>query len=211
VQRLFAETGAYASNRGDLPRVRAEAEEYQGFLTEFAARLGVSEPAVESMLPTDAAQALIRGLISEGRTVADTLGRHKVALATERAGLSEIETQRARRGGVINPRPLREKLAALTPVLSNLQRLADAESTIRTETRSLREAAARLNPPVIDLDALAGTTLPSIETISRFRRNMEALDGERGRELDRQAAATDAIAAAESKLQELASGRLAHV
>jgi hypothetical protein len=36
---------------------------------------------------------------------------------------------------------------------------------------------------------------------------METLDAERGRELDRQAVATDAIAAAESKLQELASGR----
>jgi hypothetical protein len=36
---------------------------------------------------------------------------------------------------------------------------------------------------------------------------MEALNAERGRELDRQAAATDAIATAESKLQELASGR----
>jgi uncharacterized protein YhaN len=207
VQRLFGETGAYASNRADLPRVRAEADEYQGFLTEFAARLGVHEPALKSMLPTDAAQALIRALISEGRAVTDTLGRHMAAIATERAGLSEIETQRARRGGAINPRPLREKLAALRPVLSNLQRLADAESTIRTETRSLREAAARLNPPVIDLDALAGTAVPSIETISRFRRDMEALDAERGRELDRQAAATDAIAAAESKLQELASGR----
>jgi uncharacterized protein YhaN len=102
---------------------------------------------------------------------------------------------------------LREKLAALAPGLSNLQRRADTESAIRTETRSLHEAAARLNPHVIDLDALASTAVPSIETISRFRRDMESLDAERGRELDRQAAATDATAAAESKLQELASGR----
>jgi hypothetical protein len=39
------------------------------------------------MLPTDAAQALIRGLISEGRTVTDTLSRHTAAVAAERAGL----------------------------------------------------------------------------------------------------------------------------
>jgi hypothetical protein len=49
----------------------------------------------------------------------------------------------------------------------------------------LREAAAPLNPPVIDLDALAATAVPSIETVSRFRRDMETLDAERGRELDR--------------------------
>jgi uncharacterized protein YhaN len=207
VQRLFGETGAYASNRGDLPRVRAEADEYQALLAEFAARLGVLEPALETMLPADATQALIRGLISEGRAVTDTLARHTAAIAAERAGLDEIERQRARRGGVVNPRPFREKLAALAPGLSNLQKRVDTETTIRTETRSLREAAARLNPPVIDLDALAGAAVPSIETISRFRRDMEALNAERGRELDRQAAATDAIATAESKLQELASGR----
>jgi uncharacterized protein YhaN len=207
VQRLFGETGAYASNLGDLPRVRAEADEYQGLLAEFAARLGLHETELNTMLPTDAAQALIQGLISEGRALTDTLGRHTAAIATERAGAGEIERQRVSRGGVVNPRPLREKFAAIAPGLSNLQKRTDTETMIRTETRSLREAAARLNPPVIDLDALAATAVPSIETISRFRRDMETLDAERGRELDRQAAATDAIAAAESKLQELASGR----
>jgi hypothetical protein len=93
------------------------------------------------------------------------------------------------------------------PGLSNLQKRTDTETAIRTETRTLREAAGRLNPPVIDLDALAATSIPSVETISRFRRDMETLDAERGRELDRHAVATDAITAAESKLQELASGR----
>jgi chromosome segregation protein len=139
--------------------------------------------------------------------VTDRLLRHTAAIAVERASLCEIETQRASRGGVVNPRPFPEKLAALTPGLNNLQKRADTETTIRTETRALREAAARLSPPAIDLDALAATAVPNIETISRVRRDMEALDAEMRRELDRQAAATDAIAAAESKLHELASGR----
>jgi hypothetical protein len=43
VQRLFGETGAYASNKADLPRVRAEADEYQGFLTEFQSALAMLE------------------------------------------------------------------------------------------------------------------------------------------------------------------------
>jgi uncharacterized protein YhaN len=100
VLRLFGETGAYASNRADLPRIRAETDEYQGLLAEFAARLGLNETAIENALPTDAAQALIRGLVTEGRTITGALGRHSAALATERADLREIEQQLAQRGGV---------------------------------------------------------------------------------------------------------------
>ena len=125
VLRLFGETGVYASNRADLPRIRAETDQYHGLLTEFAARLGIDETTIETTIPTDAAQALIRSLILEGRRLDEMLGRHTAGLAAERGNLHAIEKQRAQRGDVINPRPLREKLAGLTPVLSNLQKRAD--------------------------------------------------------------------------------------
>ena len=207
VLRLFGETGAYSSNQMDLPRIRAENDEYQGLLGEFAAQLGVDETAIERALPTDPAQALIRGLISEGRTITGTLGRHAAALATERADLREIEQQLAQRGGVINPRPLREQFSALAPVLSNLAKRTDTEGAIRTETRGLREAAARLHPPVTELEVFASAAIPSIETITRFRADLDALAAEMRREQDRYEAATDAMAAAESKLHELMIGR----
>ena len=41
VLRLFGETGAYANNRRDLPRIQAETDEYQAILAEFAVRLGL--------------------------------------------------------------------------------------------------------------------------------------------------------------------------
>jgi AAA domain len=61
VQRLFGETGAYASNLGDLPSVRAEADEFQGLLAEFAARLGVHETELSTMLRTDGGPSPTRG------------------------------------------------------------------------------------------------------------------------------------------------------
>ena len=86
-----------------------------------------------------------------------------------------------------------------------MQRRADTESAIRTETRSLREVAGRLDPPVSDLDALAGASLV-LETIARFRNDLEALALEVRRGNDRLAAATDAVAEVESRLRDLTSG-----
>ena len=58
-----------------------------------------------------------------------------------------------------------------------------------------------------DLDALVSTAVPSIEAIKRFGRDIDALAVEMRREQDRFEASTDAIRAAESKIQEIATGR----
>jgi uncharacterized protein YhaN len=208
VLRLFGETGAYANNRRDLPRIQAETDEYQAILAEFAVRLGLHDvSAIDAAQPTDAAQALIRALISEGRTLADRLCRNSAAIAAERTSLIEIESQLALGGCAINPQLLRSKFAALTPQLRDVQKRADTGSTIRTETRSLQEVAGRLDPPVSDLDTLARTAVPGLETIARFRKDLDGIALEVRRENDRLAAATDAVAEVESRLRDLTSGR----
>jgi uncharacterized protein YhaN len=205
VLRLFGETGAYASNRRDLPRIQAETDEFRGILVEYAGRLGVhDESAIDGAQPTDAAQALVRALVLEGRNLMDVVDRNAAALATERTGLSDLEQQRGRHGVVVNPQALREKFASLAAVVRNMQERSEMDSAIRTEARSLREAAGRSSPPVNDLDSLANTAVPSPETIARFRKEIETLTQEMQREKDRSAAASDAAAAAESKLLELA-------
>jgi len=207
ILRLLGETGAYANNRRDLPRIQGETDEYSGLLAEFAVRLGLSDSsAVESAQLTDAARARLRGLITEGRNLADTLSRSTLVLASERAALSEIEYQSVQRGGLVNPQPFRETFVALTPVLSNLQKRADLEQAIRTETRNLSEVANRLDPPVDELDVLAGAAVPTPGTITRFLKDLEAVAQEGQRERDRHATAIDAVEATESKLREITSG-----
>jgi hypothetical protein len=208
VLRLLGETGAYANSRRDLPRIQAETDEYRGVLAQFAVRLGVQdELAVEAAQPTDAAQALVRSLISEGRNLTDARAQNATALGAERTSLVGLAEQRANRGDIVNPQPLREKFVALTPGLRNLEKRADLQHAIRVETRSLREAAGRLDPPVNNLDALAQAAIPSLETINRFRNDLNALATEIQREDDRLAAASEAMAVIHSKLAELTSGR----
>ena len=209
VLRLFGETGAYDKNRRDLPRVQAEANEYGGVLAELTVRLGLSDAvAVEAAQPTDSAQALIRdSLISECRDLTDSLERNTAALATEREALSELGHARAMHGGLANPQPLRDKFAALTPVLRNLPKRVEMELAIRAERRNLREAAGRLAPPVVDLDVLAGTVLPGLETIARVRKEFDDLEQQVRRNHDRLTAAAEAMATTKSKLRDFTSGR----
>ena len=104
------------------------------------------ESAVEAAQPTDAAQALVRSLISEGRDLTDALDGNKLSLATERAALGEFEQEKVYRGGSVNPLPLREKFAAFAPDLRKLEKRADLEHTIRSERRSLIEARGPPRP-----------------------------------------------------------------
>jgi chromosome segregation protein len=208
VLSLFSEVGAYATNRRDLPRIQAEADDYRGRLAELAVRLGLEDTAaVETRQPADAAQGSVRSLIGEGRKLVAEVSRHTDALAQERSSLAQMERQRLERGGLIDPRPLQEKLNAFGPVLKQLEKRVEIERTIETEKRALKEAAGRLAPPIIEIDALAAASLPGPETIVRFRKEFDALAKAIGRESDRVSASSETLTTIEARLQELASGR----
>ena len=204
VLRLMAETGAYVSNRRDLPRIQAEADEYRGQLGLLAVRLGLAGDAVvEGRQPADSAQALIRRLIAEGRDVAQALTRISAALATERVALAELDHEQSTHADAVNPQPVRDKLTALAPALKILERRAEITAAVRGEDRSLREAAGRLDPPLRDLDVVAASAVPSVETISRFANELAAVATDLQREQDRLQAAVATIADLEDKLVDL--------
>ena len=208
VLTLFSEIGAYANDRRDSPRIQAEADDYRGRLAEITARLGLTDVAtVEKDRPTDPEQTLVRNLINEGRKVATDLSRHTDALANERAALAKMEKQNSERGRINDPRPLREKLAALNPVLKQLDKRLGIEESIHAEERQLKEAALRINPAIIDLDALAHISLPGPETISRFRRDLDKLAEEIARATERAADSEEASTVIEARLRDLDSGR----
>ncbi len=78
---------------------------------------------------------------------------------------------------------------------------------VRAEEVNLREAAARLYPPVSDLDALARVPIPGAETLSRYDNDLTRLGREVAHERDRLTAATAAASDAEAKLRDLTSVR----
>jgi hypothetical protein len=176
VQRLFAETGAYANDRRDSPRIQAEEDEYSALLGQLAIRLGLADATrVAEQQPTDTALALTRQLIAKGKTLDQTLSGHTRGIGSETEALDTLERKRTERGVLIDPRPLREKLAALTPVLKQLDKRSEIDRTLAVETRSLVEAAARLDPSIADLDALAAAPMPAPETIARYRQELDGL------------------------------------
>ena len=204
---LFSQVGAYVNSRHDSPRIQAEADGFNRRLSEIAVRLGFEDAAaIEISQPTDAAQALVRSLISEGRSLAAELGRHTNTLAKERNVLAQTERQRSERGTPRDPAPLRERLTALGPVLKQLENRTAIERTIQADARNLKEAAERLSPPITDLDALAAVPLPGTETIARFRKDFDALAEEAGREEDRARASSAASIAIEARLRDRANG-----
>ena len=208
IERLFAETGAYANDRRDRPRIQREEDEYTALLGQLAIRLGLNDAAhVEKQQPPDAALALTRQLIAKGKALDQTLSGHTRALETEMEALAVLERQKTERGDLVDPRPLREKFGSLSPVLKQLDKRSETDHALAAESRGLAESAARLDPPIPDLDALAAASMPAPETIVRFRQEFEGLAENIRRAEERVAAATETSAAIEIKLRELASGR----
>ncbi|MGQ7794307.1 AAA family ATPase [Faunimonas sp. B44] len=206
IERLFAETGSYAASLRDLPRVRAEADEYAAELADFARRLGLRDTAeMLARAPADAALARIGALAEEGRTAAERAAAAAARLEAERAAHAGLEAERSARGTLIDPRPLEERLAALSPTLGEAARHSELARAVAQERTSLAEAFARLQPSVADPARIAASALPSRETVARFRTRLDALAVERGRAEDRASAAEAEAAETQSRLSTLSA------
>ncbi|MBM3758246.1 MAG: hypothetical protein FJW38_30255 [Acidobacteria bacterium] len=91
-------------------------------------------------------------------------------------------------------------------MLKMLGRRVEVEATITDESRSLREAAGRLSPPVIDLEALARASMPAPETVARFTRQLEEIDGNIRQSSEHAADAVRSENAIEDELRKLEAG-----
>lgn len=207
VVQIFGESGGHAASRRDLPRIQAELDDLERALAALAGRLGQEPGTIQTVQPSDAAQAQLQQLIAGGRTLAETRRGQRAAIERETATLAELQRQQAEQGGLSDPRPLQQRLGAIEPVLQQLDRRAELDREIRTERRSLAEAAARLMPPVTDLDAVAAAPRPGAEAIGRHRGIQEDLVAQERRERDQIAAAATTITAIEAKLEALATTR----
>ncbi|WFU10151.1 AAA family ATPase [Rhizobium sp. CB3090] len=174
ITQLFADTGNYRSQRQDLPRVDQELAGYDAALVQLARRLGFSDIAqLEKRQPSDADCARLSELVEEGRrlqlraqAIAEQLESERGQLATlERDGLS---------GRLIDPRPHIDQLESLGSDLAALAGLDALETQIRRAETNLHEAAARLRPPVADVEALSTAPLPDTVEIATHRETIDA-------------------------------------
>lgn len=206
VYALFAQSGDYAAKQRDLPRIEAERDDYASEIVELARRLGLpAADEMERVQPSDAMLSQARELLAEGRRLGDALAALQQRNAEERQALAALERDE-QSGPLIDPKPWRERFAALAPDLQAIARKPDFEAKLTRETRRLKEEAARLAPSVDDLDRLAATPLPSPETIAQHRDRLDALDRSLAGARERLAGADQELAKVEAEIARFEQG-----
>lgn len=176
IQALVRRSGDYVSKQRDLPRIAAEHDDYEGQIAELVRRLGLSGGSeVEQRQPSDATLVHMRDLIAEGRRLADAIASHQRRIGEEQEGLAVIERQQ-RSVTLIDPKPWRERHAALGPDLQAISRHGELTARHFSEQRKMQEQTARLDPVVDDLDRLASVSLPPTDVIAAHRDKLEGLD-----------------------------------
>ncbi|MGO9741965.1 MAG: AAA family ATPase [Roseiarcus sp.] len=191
--------GAARKAADDLPRrVEARAQAV-ATLDEIARRLGLFDhAALVDAEPTDAELARARAAIEARRRAEerlhDALARGQRAFA-QRDQLASTAAEPAR-----DPEPFRRRLEPLEQHLADADRLRRERAAIDAEAKALAEAAARLDPPVADIDALARAPVPEAGALARAaRREAEISEARRAAE-KRLAEARREVEAAEKAL-----------
>ena len=205
VQALQTDIGKYQSAKRDRARVESEAEVKQGEINQMAARVGIAEDRLESAQPTDAALAELEDLIEKGKEIT----RERAAIEKSIvAGEQKLEDLKAGQSAVAlrDPAAWRARFDAIASDRALLERERTLARNTAVTRRKLNEHAARLLPPVLDLDHLASLSLPSSESVSRMGERFVELEDKR-RQLEQEAAALDsAIEQAQQHLLAFQSG-----
>ncbi|HEV7438982.1 MAG TPA: AAA family ATPase, partial [Methylobacterium sp.] len=210
----------------DLPRLQGEADGFAQDLERLKVRIGLPDTeALRARQPSDAARTRIEGLLRTGRDLAAALGRITAERAQRRAEHARITRSQggegSRSGGdeagprgtregdepLIDPAPLRTDLKTLAPVRDDVARRDALDAAIRREAKQIQAHAARLAPALADLPHFAGLRHPSHEAIARFGREMEAVERDRNRILDRGETAARALAQTRERLRRREAGR----
>ncbi len=147
IERLSTQSGAWLKARADLPGVQREADGFTADLAALAIRLGLPDAdAVLARQPSDADRARLEALLDEAAKRDAKLAAADTKLATERLDLASQQREREGRGPLRDPRPLRERLAALAGALKRIEAADELAVEAAAERRSLAEASARLRP-----------------------------------------------------------------
>jgi uncharacterized protein YhaN len=207
VEELTHNLGAYLKALRDLPGVEREEAGNTQSMAGLASRLRMPDSAtLLANQPDDASKARIAELVATGQRFQHSLEATLVAAAREREALDGMKRERDKRGALIDPRPLREQLKALSEVRKLAEQTETQAAAIGADSVALSEAAARLSPAVVDFDALAIAPLPPREIIAGFDARFADLDQSARSERQALEAVHQEIERLISTLDELAAG-----
>lgn len=174
INGLFARSQDYESKRRDLPRIRAERDEFFAKLQQLARRLGIATAdELPAGHPTDVALAELRVLIESGLALRSQHASLEADLARERETLRDLERDQSR-FLLVDTREWSERFAALDADLQRVAQLEQLRPDHQSRQRRLVEETARLVPPVSDLDHLASVPLPAVPDVVQHREALQA-------------------------------------
>lgn len=174
INGLFARSQDYESKRRDLPRIRAEQEEFLARLNQLALRLGLATAdELPARHPSDAALAELRALIKSGLTLQAQYTGLATDLARERDALRDLDRDQ-NRSLLVDTSVWSERFAALDTDLQSVAQLERLQREFQSRQRRLAEDTGQLLPPVPDLERLAGVPLPSVAEVVRHRETLQA-------------------------------------
>ena len=176
ISALHEQLGNYRKTREDLPAVAREQRGFAHDIEDKLRRLGLAADMGRAAQPTDAALSLAARLAEDGKGLireTDGLARQ---IAEEREHRDSLERQ-APTGRLTDPKPHKDRMAALRPEIEAVALADDLDLEVRTEARRIRDTALALDPPVADFEGTNGIALPSIETVSTQTQLLET--GER--------------------------------
>jgi uncharacterized protein YhaN len=175
IEELFQRSGGYKDAKRDLPAVQREADGFLAGLEHHVRSLGL--PGIGSLdtaRPTEARKSEARKLIKEGRDAEASANATAAQLSQAQKSQDEARIAREAQGGDLDPTPLREKYTALGKIAELARRVADNRIVLTKDALELADAAARLDPPVVDLEALARLPMPRPEDLAQFADAFEA-------------------------------------
>ncbi len=175
IEELLQASGGYKDAKRDLPAVQREADGFLAALDRHARSLGLPDvDSLETRRPTEAAKSEARQLVKAGREAEAAANAKAAQLLQAQKSHDDARIAREARGADLDPMPLREKYAALGKMAELARRVADNRIGLTKEALELADAAARLDPPVADLEALARLPMPRLEDLAQFADAFEA-------------------------------------
>ena len=179
IQLLVSETGNYAAEKAQLPRVQSEADGFRKRLDELRVKLGLPEGTdIAETRPSDLLILRVKEQVSAGRTLAAKLASNLETLRKEQTNHENLLNQQTGQNSARDPKALRERLSRLMPAMGQISEMKRVERSTTRDTEQLKERAAQLSPPVSNLDALALLSLPTEETIDDFAEARSILEKE---------------------------------
>ena len=208
IEELFQASGGYKDAKRDLPAVQREADGFLAALDRHARSLGLADVgSLETRRPTESAKTEARKLIKQGRDREASANAKAAQLSQAQKTCEATRNAREAQGADLDPAPLREKYAALGKVAEEARRAADSRTELTKDALELDVAAARLDPPVVDLEALARIPLPRPEDLLHFVDAFEAGAREAREAARAREAVEKEIGETTAGLAQLAAGR----